>query len=145
MTERKHKTVRLLDEGGYEYMIDNAIDRAIAAIESDSGQSARLASVHIAYRVDGCCFVTVLADVEAAEASKYTAQTLVAGDLITIAGDLTTVEDLRPGTFVTPDGCYAVKLKNNYLSEECECVLLDSGEYFHFGKKVLVREVRIGE
>jgi hypothetical protein len=63
MTERKHKTVRLVDDGPYEYMIDNAIDRAIAAIEGEAGLVT-----HISYRVDGVCFVTVLADVERQEA-----------------------------------------------------------------------------
>jgi hypothetical protein len=68
MTERKHKTVRLVDDGPYEYMIDNAIDRAIAAIEGEAGLVTQLVSVHISYRVDGVCFVTVLADVERQEA-----------------------------------------------------------------------------
>lgn len=56
------------------------------------------------------------------------------------------LKDLRPGAlFVTPKGVYAVKSEYHYPNGECECVLLESGEYAHFpdGNQTLVREVEI--
>lgn len=143
MTERKHKTVRLLDDGPYEYMIDNAIDRAIAAIEGEAGLVTQLVSVHHSFRPDGVCFVTVLADVEKtqvkAEEGGFAIHPLLLGEEIAL-------KDLRPGAiFMTPKGDYAVKSEYHYPSGQCECVLLSSGEYAYFddGNQTLVREVRM--
>lgn len=58
-----------------------------------------------------------------------------------------TISDLRPGAlFVTRNGVYAVKTEYLYPDGQCECVLMESGEYAHFsqGDKTLVREVQPG-
>lgn len=59
-----------------------------------------------------------------------------------------TLEELRPGAiFVTRNGTYAVKSEYRYSSDnrDCQCILLDSGEYAHFpeGNKTMVREVQV--
>ncbi|BCL83132.1 hypothetical protein ccbrp13_55970 [Ktedonobacteria bacterium brp13] len=60
-----------------------------------------------------------------------------------------TLLELRPGAvFVTDDGVYAVKSEYRYSSHptaQCECILLDSGEYAHFtnGNQTMVREVQV--
>lgn len=61
-----------------------------------------------------------------------------------------TLLELRPGAvFVTNDGVYAVKSEYRYDSSprsQCECVLLESGEYAHFkdGNQTIVSEVSLG-
>jgi hypothetical protein len=59
-----------------------------------------------------------------------------------------TLASLRPGAlFVTHDGIMAVKSEYVYSSDnpQCECILLESGEYAHFpdGNRTLVREISV--
>jgi hypothetical protein len=148
MTERKHKTVRLIDDGPYEYMIDNAIDRAIAAIEGEAGLVTQLVSVHHSFRIDGVCFVTVLADVERPQMKTKEAEEGFAIHPL-LLGEEMALKDLRPGAiFMTSDGKYAVKSKHYSGTspyDQYECVLLSSGEYAQFteGNWTRVREVRM--
>lgn len=57
--------------------------------------------------------------------------------------------DLRLGAiFETKDGIRAVKTEYQRPRGGCQCVLLESGEYAHFGEahdEMMVREIRLGE
>jgi hypothetical protein len=148
MTERKHKTVRLLGDSLHEHLIDDAIDRAIAAIEGESGLVTQLVSVHHSFRIDGVCFVTVLADVEkpqmktqkTAEECGFATHPLQVSDEVMLG-------DLRPGAiFIMQDGSYAVKsLHHDRLTAHNVCVSLATGNYIRLpdGNQTLVREVRM--
>jgi hypothetical protein len=47
-----------------------------------------------------------------------------------------TLASLPPGTiFITKEGVRAVKSEYHLTSGQCECILLDSGEYAHFPNK----------
>lgn len=68
------------------------------------------------------------------------------------SGPWVTLGNLRKGAiFETQKGVRAVKSEYRYPNGGCECVLLASGEYAHFGEPgenhndVLVREIKISE
>jgi hypothetical protein len=56
------------------------------------------------------------------------------------------LKDLRPGAlFTTRSGAMAVKSEYTYENGQCQCILLESGEYAHFpeGNMTPVREVEL--
>jgi len=60
--------------------------------------------------------------------------------------DWTTLKDLEPGClFITANGIRAVKSEYHYPNGNCQCILIESGEYAHFsmGNDTKVRYINI--